>query len=199
MQPEESAPQLPPGFSAATGWQAMVFVGVVTAILGLIIALHPGGSLNVIAVLLGVLLVVSGIFNLVRMLDRSEAHRVWLGIAGLLLVVIGVVLIRHLDLTVALVGLVIGISWIVQGLAALVTAFSGERGERRGWWIFFGLIGLIAGIVVVAVPTTSVTVLAVLVGIWFIVTGLTEIVGGLMQRHAASKSQASQGQPAGTW
>jgi hypothetical protein len=47
---------------------------------------------------------------------------------------------------------------------------------RRGWWIFFGLIGLIAGIVVVAVPTTSVTVLAVLVGIWFIVTGVTEIV-----------------------
>ena len=199
MQPEESAPQLPPGFSAATGWQAMVFVGVVTAILGLIIALHPGGSLNVIAVLLGVLLVVSGIFDLVRMLDRSEAHRVWLGIAGLLLVVIGVVLIRHLDLTVALVGLVIGISWIVQGLAALVTAFSGERGERRGWWIFFGLIGLIAGIVVVAVPTTSVTVLAVLVGIWFIVTGLTQVVGGFLQRHVAGKSQASQGQPAGTW
>ena len=199
MQPEESAPQLPPGFSAATGWQAMVFVGVVTAILGLIIALHPGGSLNVIAVLLGVLLVVSGIFNLVRMLDRSEAHRVWLGIAGLLLVVIGVVLIRHLDLTVALVGLVIGISWIVQGLAALVTAFSGERGERRGWWIFFGLIGLIAGIVVVAVPTTSVTVLAVLVGIWFIVTGLTQVVGGFLQRHVAGKSQASQGQPAPTW
>ena len=199
MQPEESAPQLPPGFSAATGWQAMVFVGVVTAILGLIIALHPGGSLNVIAVLLGVLLVVSGIFDLVRMLDRSEAHRVWLGIAGLLLVVIGVVLIRHLDLTVALVGLVIGISWIVQGLAALVTAFSGERGERRGWWIFFGLISLIAGIVVVAVPTTSVTVLAVLVGIWFIVTGLTQVVGGFLQRHVAGKSQASQGQPAGTW
>ena len=199
MQPEESAPQLPPGFSAATGWQAMVFVGVVTAILGLIIALHPGGSLNVIAVLLGVLLVVSGIFDLVRMLDRSEAHRVWLGIAGLLLVVIGVVLIRHLDLTVALVGLVIGISWIVQGLAALVTGFSGGPGERRGWWFFFGLISLIAGIVVIAVPTTSVTVLAVLVGIWFIITGLMQIIGGFMQRHAASKSQASQGQPAGTW
>ena len=199
MQPEEPGSQLPPGVSAATGWQAMVLAGVVTVILGLVVALHPTGSLNVIAVLLGVLLVISGIFDLVRVFDSSEAHRVWLGIAGLLLVVIGVVLIRHLDLTVALVGLVIGISWIVQGLAALVTAFSGERGERRGWWIFFGLIGLIAGIVVVAVPTTSVTVLAVLVGIWFIVTGLTEIVGGLMQRHAASKSQASQGQPAGTW
>ena len=54
---------------------------------------------------------------------------------------------------------------------------------------------MIAGIVVVAVPTTSVTVLAVLVGIWFIVTGLMEIVGGFMQRHADSKSQASQSAP----
>ena len=199
MQPEEPGSQLPPGVSAATGWQAMVFVGVVTVILGLIVALHPSGSLNVLAVLLGVLLVISGIFDWVRVFDRSEPHRVWLGIAGLLLVVIGVVLIRHLNLTVALVGLVIGISWIVQGLAALVDAFSGGPGERRGWWIFFGLISLVAGIVVVAVPTTSVTVLAVLAGIWFIVLGLVEIVGGFMQRHADSRSQAGQGQPAASW
>jgi uncharacterized membrane protein HdeD (DUF308 family) len=199
MQPEESGPQLPPAFAASTGWQAMVFVGIVTVILGLIISLHPSGSLNVIAVLIGVLLVISGIFNLVRVFDRSEPHRVWPGIAGLLLVVIGVVLIRHLNLTVALVGLVIGITWIVQGLAALVTGFSGGPGERRGWWVFFGLISLIAGIVVVAVPTTSVTVLAVLVGVWFIVTGLMQIVGGFMQRHAGSKSQGGRGQPAPSW
>jgi uncharacterized membrane protein HdeD (DUF308 family) len=199
MQPEEPGPQLPPAFAASTGWQAMVFVGIVTVILGLVISLHPSGSLNVIAVLIGVLLVISGIFNLVRAFDKAETHRIWLGIAGLLLVVIGVILIRHLNLTVALVGLVVGVTWIVQGLASLVTAFSGGPGERRGWWIFFGLIGLIAGIVVVAVPTTSVTVLAVLVGIWFIVTGLVEIVGGFMQRHAVSKSQASDGQPAPSW
>jgi uncharacterized membrane protein HdeD (DUF308 family) len=55
---------------------------------------------------------------------------------------------------------------------------------------------LIAGIVVAAVPTSSVTVLAVLVGIWFIATGLVEIVGGFMQRHPDSKSQAGRGQPA---
>jgi uncharacterized membrane protein HdeD (DUF308 family) len=190
MRPDEPGSQLPPAFSAATGWQAFVFAGVVTVILGLIIAVHPSGSLNVLAVLIGVLLLISGLFYLVRVFDSSEPHRVWLGIAGLLLVVIGVVLIRHLDLTVALVGLVIGITWIVQGLAALVTGLSGAEGERRGWWIFFGLISLIAGIVVTAVPTTSVTVLAVLVGIWFMITGLIQIIGGFMQRHATSSPQA---------
>jgi uncharacterized membrane protein HdeD (DUF308 family) len=40
MQPEEPGPQLSAGFSAAGGWQAMVFVGVVTVILGLIVALR---------------------------------------------------------------------------------------------------------------------------------------------------------------
>ena len=187
------------GVLIAQSWQATVIIGVVTLILGIIVSFHPGGSLNVLAVLLGVLLVIAGVFDLVRVFDRSEPHRVWLGIAGLLLVVIGVVLIRHLNLTVALVGLVIGITWIVQGLAELADAFSGGPGERRGWWIFFGLISLVAGIVVVAVPTTSVTVLAVLAGIWFIVMGLVEIVGGFMQRHADSRSQAGQGQPAASW
>jgi uncharacterized membrane protein HdeD (DUF308 family) len=196
MQPEEPGSQLPPGFSAAAGWQASLFAGVVTVILGLIVALHPSGSLNVIAVLIGVLLLIWGIFDLVRVFDRDEPSRVWLGIAGLLLVVIGVVLIRHLNLTVALVGLVIGITWIVQGLAGLVTGFSGGSREGRGWWIFFGFVSLIAGIVVTAVPTTSVTVLAVLVGIWFIVQGLMEIIVGFVLRHELSKSQASPGQAA---
>ncbi len=190
MQPEVPGSQLPSAFSAAAGWQASLFAGVVTVILGLIVALHPGGSLNVIAVLIGVLLLIWGIFDLVRVFDRGESYRVWLGIAGLLLVVIGVVLIRHLNLTVALVGLVIGITWIIQGVAGLVTGFSGGSREGRGWWIFFGSVSLIAGIVVTAVPTSSVAVLAVLVGIWFIVQGLMEIIGGFMLRHALSKSQA---------
>jgi uncharacterized membrane protein HdeD (DUF308 family) len=196
MQPEEPGSQLPPAFSPAAGWQASLFAGVVTVILGLIVALHPSGSLNVIAVLIGVLLLIWGIVDLVRVFDRSEPNRVWLGIAGLLQVVIGVVLIRHLNLTVALVGLVIGITWIVQGLAGLVTGFSGGSREGRGWWIFFGFVSLIAGIVVTAVPTTSVTVLAVLVGIWFIVQGLMEIIGGFMLRRELSKSQAGPGQAA---
>ena len=41
--------------------------------------------------------------------------------------------------------------------------------------------------------------LAESVGIWFIAEGLVEIVGGFMQRHAVSKSQASSGQPAPSW
>jgi uncharacterized membrane protein HdeD (DUF308 family) len=165
-------------------WQATLFLGVVTLILGVIVSFHPTGSLNVVAVLLGILMILSGIFHLIRVFDPRERHRVWLGIAGLLFIVIGVVLIRHLHLTRALIGLVIGITWIVQGLTALIAGISGGVREGRAWWITFGVISLIAGIVVAATPADSVTVLAVLLGIWFIIMGIFEIIGAFLLRHA---------------
>ena len=177
-----------PGVLART-WQATLFLGVVTLILGIIVSFHPTGSLNVLAVLLGVLMILSGIFHLIRVFDPEESHRVWVGIAGLLFIVIGVVLIRHLHLTRAIVGLVIGITWIVQGLAALAGGISGGVREGRAWWIIFGAVSLIAGIVVVSAPTSSLTVLAVLLGIWFVIMGIFEIIGGFMLRHELRATQ----------
>jgi uncharacterized membrane protein HdeD (DUF308 family) len=185
MQPEEPDTLLSPAaLMVVSSWRTTLFLGVVTLVLGLIVSLHPSGSLNVIAVLLGILMIVSGIFHLIRIFDRAEPHRVWLGIAGLLFVVIGVVLIRHLHLTLALIGLIIGISWIIQGLTALIAGLSGGSRGGSGWWILFGIVSLIGGIVVVSTPVSSLNVLAVLIGIWFIVMGLLEIIGAFMLRRA---------------
>jgi uncharacterized membrane protein HdeD (DUF308 family) len=173
----------------AGSWQATLFLGVLTLVLGIIVSFHPTGSLNVLAVLLGVLMILSGIFHLIRVFDPQELHRVWLGIVGLLFIVIGVVLIRHLHLTRSLIGLIIGITWIVQGLAALIGGISGGVREGRAWWITFGVVSLIAGIVVAAAPASSLNVLAVLLGIWFIVMGIFEIIGGFLLRHALRATQ----------
>ena len=168
----------------AGSWQAAMFLGAATLIIGLIVALHPSGSVDVIAVLLGVLMLLSGLFHLIRVFDTREPHRVWLGIAGLLFIVIGVILIRHLHLTRSIIGLIIGITWIVQGLAALIGGISGGVREGRAWWIVFGAASLIAGIAVAAAPASSLNVLATLLGIWFMVMGVFEIIGGLLLRHA---------------
>jgi uncharacterized membrane protein HdeD (DUF308 family) len=170
-------------------WPVTVVLGVLTLIIGIVVAFHPGGSLNVAAVLFGVLMILSGIFHLIRIFDPEEAHRVWLGIAGLMFIVVGVVLIRHLHITVAVVGLLVGITWIVQGLAALVGGISSDAREGRPWWIAFGAISVIAGIVVASAPVSSLTFLTVLLGIWFVVMGLFEIIGGLMLRRELRREE----------
>ena len=171
-------------FSAlAASWQATLVVGTLTFIIGLVVSFHPTSSLNVVAVLLGILMILSGIFHLIRMFDSNEMHRVWLGIAGLMFIVVGVVLIRHLDLSRAVIGLVIGITWIVQGLTALIGGMAGDVREGRVWWILFGVVSVIAGLVVISAPASSLNVLAVLLGIWFVIMGIFEIIGALMLRH----------------
>jgi uncharacterized membrane protein HdeD (DUF308 family) len=178
--------------AAAWAWQVTLVIGLVTLALGIVVASNPSASLNLIAVLLGITLLITGIFHLVRAFTGDEGHRVWPGIAGLLLIVVGVALIRHLNLTVALIGLLVGISWIAEGVSALAVGFSRDATEGQGWWIFFGIISLIGGIVVAASPVTTVTALAVLLGIWFIVQGALMIVAALMLRRAVNKPQATR-------
>jgi len=173
-----------PPVALASSWQTALVLGALTLILGFVVTLNPSGSVNVVAVLLGILMILSGIFHLIRVFDLAEPHRVWLGITGLLFVVIGVVLIRHLHLTRSVIGLIIGITWIVQGLTALIGGISGGVREGRAWWILFGAASLIAGIAVAVAPASSLDVLALLLGIWFMVMGAFEVIGGLLLRHA---------------
>lgn len=178
--------------AVARAWQVTLIIGLVTLALGIVVTFHPSGSLNVIAVLLGITLLITGIFHLVRAFTGDEGRRIWAGIAGLLLIVVGVVLIRHLHVTVALIGLLVGISWIAQGVSALAIGLSRDAAEGQGWWIFFGIVSLIGGIVVAASPVTTLTAIAVLLGIWFIIQGLLMIVAALMIRRRINKPQATR-------
>jgi len=66
-------------------------------------------------------------------------------------------------------------------------------GRAGGWWpIVFGIISLAAGIVVISTPVSSVTVLATLMGIWFVVMGLLEMAGAFAVRHASRRAGAGQ-------
>lgn len=180
----------PPSMMAAS-WEGTLILGVLTLILGIVVSFHPTGSLNTVAVLLGVLMILSGIVHLIRVFTPEELNRVWAGISGLLFIVLGVLLIRHLHLTRAIIGLVIGLTWIVQGLALLLGGASGGAREGRAWSIVFGLLSLVAGAVVVATPSSSLNALAVLLGIWFSVMGVFEIIGGLLLRRVLRTANAA--------
>jgi len=172
-------------------WQASLIAGLITVVLGIIVAAAPSQSVTVIAVLLGILMIVSGLYHLLAVFGSGEQERLWHGVAGLLFVLVGVVLIRHLNLSVAVIGLVIGFSWIAQGVSLLIVSSSGRPRGGAAWAAFFGIISLIAGIVVVAAPVSSVTVLAALTGIWFIVMGLLETIGALALRRIMRKADAT--------
>ena len=52
----------------------------------------------------------------------------------------------------------------------------------RGWHVFFGVVSIIAGMVVVAWPFDSIAVLAVVTGVWAVFIGIYQIVWALAAR-----------------
>jgi uncharacterized membrane protein HdeD (DUF308 family) len=169
-------------------WRTAFLLGLITLALGVVLVFRPTQSLVGIADLLGIVMLVSGIYHIARALEGREHERLWRAISGVLFILAGLVLLRHLHLSVALIGLFIGFTWIIQGVAALVEGFSGGgvRG-KRGWSFFFGIISLIAGIVVVSAPIASVSALTIFMGIWFIILGAMEMFGALAFRSALNR------------
>ena len=183
---------------SSMGWGGSIALGLVTLVIGAILVAATTASLTVIAILLGVVMVVSGIYYLARALGGREGHeRAWRGVCGVVFILVGLALLRHLSLSLALIGLFIGFTWIIQGVLVLMEGFSGTRRHARGglatgWVMFFGIVSLIAGIVVIASPIASVGVLTIFLGIWLIVLGAIEIGGGIVMRHALKAGPAEE-------
>ena len=77
--------------------------------------------------------------------------------------------------------------FIFRGVAPLVSAISDPTLPGRGWEIFIGVISLIAGVIMLAVPFESLAILTQVVGIWLIVLGAFEVVSAFGIRSASKK------------
>lgn len=173
-------------------WAPMLLVGALTVTLGAVVLGWPDRSIVFAAVMFGVYLVSSGIAAVLFAfsLHVPAADRVLLFIVGALSLILGVLSFRHFGGTYAiwLLALWIGIGFIFQGVAAAATAISHRELPGRGWAIFFGVISLIAGVVVLAWPFDSIAVLAIVAGIWLVIIGMIEIVSAFATRNDLKKA-----------
>jgi uncharacterized membrane protein HdeD (DUF308 family) len=162
-------------------WKSTLISGLLALALGIAILIWPGISILVAAVLFGAYLLISGISQVVFAfsLHVSAGSRVLLFISGAASLVLAVLAFRHFGYfgdAVLLMAIWIGIGFIFRGVATTVSAISDPALPGRGWNIFFGIITLIAGFVILAEPFNSIGTLALVTGIWLIVLGITEVI-----------------------
>jgi uncharacterized membrane protein HdeD (DUF308 family) len=169
------------GRTATWGWWLLVLTGAISIVAGVIILFKPGDSLETLAVIAGIFLLVDGLLELTAALFQGTQSRGMVALLGVLTAIVGVLLIRHPIAGVAAVALLIGIWLITIGVVRFVAAF--EVAEARGWNIVVGLIELIAGIAIIVDPEIGFATLALLVGIAFILNGmgLTALGWGLRE------------------
>ncbi|HUC23659.1 MAG TPA: DUF308 domain-containing protein [Streptosporangiaceae bacterium] len=168
-------------------WGLLVVFGVITLAAGVCAVVWPGITLLAAAIVFGVQLIVAGVYRLVgafALPDVAGGTRVLLALLGVLSLIIGLYAVRHVLLTIIALALLLGIFWIVNGVIEIFTAGSHQQMHGRGWRVGMGILSIIAGIILLAIPAISVVVLVVVLSVWLIIFGVTEISLGLRLRSA---------------
>ncbi|WP_345764771.1 HdeD family acid-resistance protein [Diaminobutyricibacter sp. McL0608] len=183
--------------SAINGIRAAFAVsGIVALVFGILLLFWPDRTLSVLAIFLGIYFLIAGIVRLaLGIFSRgiSGGHRTLDILFGLLLVIAGIIAIKNSQTAAAalliLIVAIIGIGWIIEGVMAL--AESG-RAASRGWAITFGIVSVIAGIVVLVIPGWSAFWLLLISAIILIVLGVIGIVRAFTFGRDALKELAAQ-------
>lgn len=158
------------------------FVGGIIALAGGIVLLAwPDRTVKVVAVLVGIVLIISGLGQVLDAFSSRSAgsHWGWFLLKGLIDLAFGVVLVVWPGPTVWVLVLVFGIQLIISGIASIVVSRQiPKEYENRSRWLWRGILGILAGLVVLAWPDATIWVIVVVVGIYLILVGLVLLWAG---------------------
>jgi uncharacterized membrane protein HdeD (DUF308 family) len=168
-------------------WWWPAFFGVVSIIAGVLAVAWPGPTLLVLAVLFGAELIVWGIYRLVGAItfgDAGGGARTLWAILGVLSLLLGFYALRHIVITLLSLGLLLGIFWLVDGIGLIVSAVEHRGMPGRGLSLLSGVLGAIAGLVLLVWPAISILTLAWLAGLWLLILGVMQVsVAMQLRRH----------------
>jgi uncharacterized membrane protein HdeD (DUF308 family) len=175
-------------------WGLVLTYGLVTIGLGLVLALWPDETLKVLAVLIGIQLIITGVFRLVlavasRSVDGSS--RAITGVFGALALVLGLLCLRSPLQTVLVIGMILGVWWLAAGLVDIVAALRSSESHRRGWDLALGVLSTLAGGFLLVNPEISLGVLVIVVCVWAFSYGFMAVVAALMLRSEEKRTAAS--------
>jgi len=182
-------------------WTWILGSAIATLVPGVMILVWPDETLHVLAVLIGLYLLVIGAFRFVAAFARDDHGE---RLPGLLLAVLyvlaGVLCLRNPMQTIAALSLIVGIVWLVSGILTLYTAIAAKDLPHRGFVVGIAVIGIVAGIVVLALPSESARALTRLLGLWLVLLGLGEAAlafawRAALRRSGVAGSEGSAGTP----
>lgn len=109
--------------------------------------------------------------------DRTINYAFLLG--GLTAAIFGIILLIRREEAIGLLAILLGLWWLIQGAFMLFSVFVDR--EDWVWKVLLGILGLTAGIVVLANPIDSATflgsALAIFLGVIGLLIGISAIIG----------------------
>ena len=169
-------------------WGLVLAYGLVTTALGVILAVWPKQTLVVLAVIIAIQIIVSGVFRLIAAVAGSSMEgglRAVVGFSGALAIVVGLLFLRDPVQTLLIITILLGVWWVIGGIVDIIGAVLRPAPGRRMWDITAGAITVLAGAVLLINPEVSLGALLVVSCIWLIVVGIIAVAMAFRLRSEA--------------
>jgi uncharacterized membrane protein HdeD (DUF308 family) len=180
--------------------------GAVLVTLGVISIIAPAVTSLIIALFVGWLLLIGGLFRAAALYQQRHAPGFWWSaIATALAIILGLMLIIDPIRAMLSLTIVLMIMFIVEGITSILTALDFRKHVHNwGLLLFSGLIDLaLAYMVYLTWPGSGIAVIGLLVGVYLIFTGMSVSLTGLASRSVAAgrktpEQTVDQGFPRGS-
>jgi uncharacterized membrane protein HdeD (DUF308 family) len=167
-------------------WLVPLVLGILMLILGLVLLFNIEAGIETLRWLVLFALIFAAIEAFATASLRTKPWVGWL--VGIAYVIGAIVSIVWPGLELLALVIIVGVSFLVGGILQAIMAW-GARNAAKGWgWSFaFGLLSVVAGVVFLfGSPILSLVVLAIVLAIYVIITGVTLIALALAVRKATT-------------
>lgn len=175
--------------SKQTGWS--IFMGIVTAAVGLGMIIYPLAAAALSTVFLGWALLVAGFAQFIFAFQSETPGSFFLKILfSVLYAVAGIGLAAFPLVGVVTLTIFLGSMLIAEGIIEMIMAFQLPLGVGRGGFVFSSLASLLLGVSILAQwPSSAGWAIGTLVGVAVLISGTTRVAVSSTIRRAFGKAE----------
>lgn len=157
-----------------------LFVGILFILGGFLSFSHPDRTLQLLSVIIGVVFLFDGIFELTirrRFLKALNESPAWVVFLGVLNIILGIIFIFHPNFGTLYIAIIFAI-WFILDSAMEFSVGRLFRGVSGGYYwltIIFSILGIILGVVLLFSPAVSALTVVWIISVFLIIFGVLKI------------------------
>lgn len=161
-------------------WGALVLLGALSVIFGLLVVLFPTVSATVLVELIGILIIMLSfaVIVLAALSPGGWGSSLLLAVLGIIGFFFGVATVIHPVVMGTVIFIIAGIALFLGGLMGLVLAIGEPRMIHRGLFALQGILAIVLGLLISIVPVLGAALMVLWVGVILVVYGIIGIALG---------------------
>ncbi len=164
---------------SSSSYLASIIFSVLLMIFGVIIIMNPAGTMTAFAVIISILIIVSGLTNIFLFISlRDFKGAVYYLIEGAISIILGIMLLSSQSALENLLPLLVGFWIALKSVTAVVTAIEWKKRTYHAWKSLMagGIVGILLALLIAAIPKIVSVYISLVLGIAMIIIGVVIIL-----------------------